>query len=513
MFVSKTVSAIFLTCAASSTVPLAAQTFEFSDVGSAEGLSVRVTGGGPGCAVGDYNGDGWPDVSICGSIDPRPQIFMNRGAALAAGAKGPHFVNVTSQVLPIDTVPSSLAMFADLDNDGDPDLLVVRRFQNPSTGEWDDRRTGLMAYENQGGYFVDMGTPPELGFALKKNGGLALADCDDDGDLDAVFVHSGPAVIGSSTGGPGFYIRNDGLDQLVDATADFGAALSGPRRYFSAVLADFNGDLKPDLHAACDGMIDFHCRRTAPGSFEDVSVAVGADNVGSDMGLAVGDIENDGDLDIFSTNIDRGILYVNDGQGNFTEEGFARGVGGWPMVPVGWGTAFVDFDHDRDQDLVFIAGQDPGLLFENDGTGHFTNATAGSNLDLLGHGLLPFDYDQDGDYDLLVWRSDMHHTRLYENRSSSLADRHWLVVRAVGQRSNADGVGVIVRVEAGGVEQTRAILCGYSFKAGPPLEAHFGLGDAATAQRVTITWPTGKTQVLDNVSADRKLVVHERGAQ
>ncbi len=490
----------------------AAQGMQFVDVATELGLSVQLSNGGPGCAVGDYDGDGWMDISVCGSSDPRPRIFRNRGAELAAGQGGPHFVEVTDQVLPPTTVPSSLAMFVDLDDDHDHDLLVVRRFMHPMTGQWDPDRTGLMVYENRGGVFVDLETPEELGFFPRRNGGLALADCDGDGDLDIVFTHSAPAVLGG--GSPGFYIRNDGIANLVDATAEFGAGLGMPRRYFSAVLADFNLDLKPDLHVACDGQPDFHCHQVAPGVYFDVTHMVGANNVGSDMGLAVGDIDNDGDLDIFSTNIDQGILYVNDGQGHFTEEGFARGVGSWPQTPIGWGTAFVDFDHDGDQDLVLVAAQHPGVLFENDGQGYFTNVTAGSGLDLLGHGLLSFDFDRDGDQDLLTWRSGNSPLRLWENRSSALEDRHWLIVRPIGRRSNADGVGVIVKVEAGGIEQTRVILAGYSFKAGPPMEAHFGLGTAAVAERVTVTWPTsGRTQVLEGVAADQELVVLERGAQ
>ena len=232
---------------------------------------------------------------------------------------------------------------------------------------------------------------------------------------------------------------------------------------------------------------------------------VGAGHVGSDMGLAIGDIENDGDFDIFSTNIMTHVMYVNDGTGHFTNEASQRGTNVIPLT--GWGTAFVDLDHDRDQDLVYIGTGQPGALFENDGSGHFSMVET-TSCRWEGHCLVPFDYDRDGDIDFLVLRNLHGRIGLLENRSRSAQDRHWLMVRLQGTVSNRDGVGAKVEVNAGGVKMIRPMINGYSFKAGPPVEAHFGLRQYDQVD-VKVTWPNGTVQVLQDVAADQELLIVE----
>jgi len=484
-----------------------AQRLRFSNVTTAAGLdAVNIQGGGPGMAVGDFDGDGWLDLTVSGSIDARPRLFWNNGERVTAGHPEPWFVEVSDH-LPSDRVPSSLAMFADLDNDFDLDLVVVERAYDANTDTWKNNWTGLACFENLNGSYRRLATDPTLGFAKKKNGGLALADCDLDGDLDMVFTHSSPGAL-NDPGAPAFYIRNDAMT-FVDDTASFGL---NKTRYFSAVLADFNGDMKPDLHCAVDFYKDIHQHWVGPGQYVNVNDQTGANNTGSDMGLAVGDIENDGDLDIYSTNIATGVLYVNDGVGNFTQEQGMRGVSAWPGFPIGWGTAFVDFDLDMDEDLVFVAGgSSPGLIYSNDGDGYFTDQTVGSGLYLKGHGLVPFDFDRDGDQDFIMWRTGNGRPRLYRNDTFGNKTRNWLVVRPVGNGTTTpvDGVGARVRVSAGGVTQTRHILAGYSFKSGPPMEAHFGLGSNGLVDRIEVTWPDGDTQVLTNVGANEVVRVNE----
>jgi len=496
------------------TKPAPAQNFQFYDVTAQAGLDYPLSSNGAaGIAVGDYNGDGWLDVSLAGGSDERPQIFRNNGLQNQINDRtdGPlrqWFTNVTPKVMPPNAEGSSLAMFCDLDNDGDHDLLSVRRYVDPTTGTWDDSVCGVTFFYNLEGRFRRGVVSPTLGKFTKPLGGLALADLDGDSDLDVIFTHSGGA--GLNTNAPGFYLRNDGLPNLVDATAQLAPSLSSPRRYFSVLLADFTGDLLPDLHSAIDFYPDFHCRNQGGGQLVDSSVAAGTLNTGSDMGLAIGDIDNDGDLDIYSTNINFGILYVNDGSGKFTEEADARGVGGWTVgFVVGWGTVFADLDLDMDLDLVVVGKNDPGFMWKNNGSGKFKPIAPGGDLDLYGFSMVPFDYDKDGDIDLLVADVGAQKTpHLFENRSPIAAGRHWIVIEPEGTTSNRDGVGAIVRVTAGGVTQTRPIVAGYSFKSGPPMNAHFGLADNTTCD-VEITWPTGAVQTLTGVAVDRYLQVVE----
>ena len=296
----------------------AGQDMEFVDVTAGSGLDFSLAPNAPGVAVGDYDRDGWPDVCITG-IGPRrgPRMYRNLGGV--RGPNGPWFADVTHTVMPDDVEPASVSIFGDLDNDGDLDLVSSRRFTSPSRPLGNPREVGIMYYENVGGRYVKGTSDPSLGWDPdSSHGGLTLGDVDVDGDLDIVFVHNGG---GNGIGGPGFYIRNDGIPNLVDATASFGANLDQVTRYFSVVLADFNGDLALDVHAAVDFFMDYHARNDGNGNFSFATQAANTTNLGADMGLAIGDMDNDGDLDIYSTNIGVGVLYVNDGNGNVRGRG------------------------------------------------------------------------------------------------------------------------------------------------------------------------------------------------
>jgi len=461
--------------------------FLFVDVSAQAGLDYELTPPRSGAAVGDFDLDGLPDVSFAGGVPFGPQLYRNNGDGT--------FSNVTSVALPTSLHDASHSLMADLDNDGDPDLIIARRYD----GNWRD--TGFYYYENIAGVFWPSAQAGEPARDPTSLGGLAVADLDNDGHLDVVFAHNGA---NGGVGGPGFLLRNDN-GAFSDATTLWGGGFNGIRRHWSAVAADFNGDGRVDVHAAVDFGADFQCRNVGYDGFSDVSASSGVTNVGSDMGLAIGDIENDGDLDIYSTNIYQGVLYRNNGQGQFEDRAAARGVAFF--VGTGWGATFSDLDHDRDEDLVCVTVGGAGELFENDGAGFFTTATGSSGLALSGQSLTPFDYDLDGDLDLLILDREGL-PRLYENRSA-LGGRHWLNLRLAGARSNRDSVGARVRVTAGGVTQTRVILGGYSFFAGPPMEAHFGLGDAAVAERVAVRWPSGARLALTNVAADQFLTLAE----
>ncbi len=480
----------------------------FTDVTLQRGLLLEMAPPAAGIAVGDIDNDGWLDVAVFGAASPGPRIFLNRGADVSMGVKTRWFEDVTDLVMPADASPSSAGTFADMDGDGDQDLIVVRRYYDPLSGDPDAFNTGLEFYENVGGRFELQTPDPFLGRAARRHGGLALADIDLDGDLDLVFVHNGsPETL---EGGPGTCARNDGFPRMVDVTAQFGADLGGHNRYFTAVLADFNGDMLPDLHVAVDFYPDFHCRNIGGGVFQDVSLSAGTTNKGADMGLAVVDFDNDGDLDIYSTNINYGVLYVNDGTGTFQDQAALHGVASWgPDLTIGWGTCFEDFDLDGDQDLAFVAiGDAFGHLYENDGKGFYTDVTIGSGLELRGFGLIPFDYDHDGDRDLLVSR--LGEIALYENNATDQTDRHWLVINLEGTQSNRDGIGARIELTTpDGAVQVRHILSGYSYQCGPPRNAHFGLGQNLRVEQLVVRWPNGKVTRRGPFVADRYLTLVE----
>jgi hypothetical protein len=460
----------------------------FVEVGAAAGLDYIQNDGRAALAVGDYNRDGWEDVLLCGASGGT-RLYRNNGNKT--------FTDVSATALPVDVLKGVMALFADLDNDGDDDIVFAREYQN-------DSNTGFYLYKNVGGVFVAGVVTPDLARDSTTVGGMAVGDADNDGDLDVVLAHYY---------GPQFYLRNDGIDNFVDATAAVGPEMSNIRGHFSVVMADFNRDGWLDMHTAVDANPDFHCRNDGAGGFSDVSVAAHTTQVGSDMGLAVGDIENDGDLDIYSTNINFAILYVNNGSDVFGSQANDRGVNSWGSgvdISIGWGTAFVDLDHDTDQDLMLVAtGVKPGGLFVNDGAGYFTLGTAGTGLFLAGAGLTPLDYDHDGDVDLLVTKPSGK-PRLFENVSPALTGRHWLHVEARGIVSNRDGVGAWIEAKVGATTMHRPILGGYSFVSGPPMDAHFGLGSASMIDELKITWPSGLVQTYTNVPTDQRILLLER---
>ncbi|MFT7677781.1 MAG: hypothetical protein ACI8QC_001766 [Planctomycetota bacterium] len=494
--------------------PLSAQ-FQFVEVTQERGLdAVLNSAPGPGTAVGDIDSDGWPDLVYFGLRNQRPVIYRNNGAAVQAGTSNRWFVDISRDVLQNICPPSSMGLLADVDNDGDPDLIFSRLHIDPATGEYTPNRTSMHYLENrvpQGGRFVDVGTnDPNAGYSETRTTGMTMADCDNDGDLDLVYLHNGGNA--ALIGGPGFYFRNEGGGQFSDQTALFGADLFENNRHFTPALVDFSGDMLPDLHVSIDFYQDKHCLNLGGGMFQDVSQAAGTTSTNADMGLAVGDIDNDGDMDMYSTNINIGVLYVNNGAGHFTDEAATRGVFSWgSSTTIGWGTAFGDLDMDRDQDLCFVAyGNAPGHIYENDGTGHFTDRTAlNPELFMRGHGLIPFDYDMDGDLDLLVMRSGPSTPSLYENQAEQ-SGQHWLQITLRGTTSNREGIGA--RIEAtfqDGLKQTQFVKAGTSFRSALPSKVHFGMGSHTEVRRLVVTWPSGQVTEMASVPADQHMLIVE----
>lgn len=495
--------------------PASAQGFDLVDVTDRVNLDISYGGAGRlGVAIGDYDGDSWQDIAFFGARDHSPVIYRNQGALIRQGQNVPWFVDVTDQVMPANDFPTALGAFADMDGDGDQDLVVARRGTNPSTGQVTHESGALAYYENRiatTGRFVMGQSPVRLAAQNSVASSLALTDCENDGDLDAFLTYS--IANQDLTTSRAFFVRNDGLPNLVDASDSFGTNLGTLRRALTAVFADFDGDMLPDLHCAVDFYSDFMAKSNGDGTFMDVTQIAGVTNTGSDMGLAVGDIDNDGDLDMYSTNINVGVLYMNDGQGHFTNEASQRGVlffsfGG--VTAIGWGTNFVDLDNDGDLDLTMVpTGPGGGHVWSNDGQGYFTLETPATGIDPRGYAIIDFDFDKDGDQDLLsLGNGAATRPRFYANTSSAL--NHWLAVELEGTTSNRDAIGAQVFVRTpDGKQQMRALMAGHSYRVGTPKTLHFGLGDQRVVSEIEIRWPNGQIDKRGPFVADRYIKVIE----
>ena len=483
---------------------------------------------GGGVAVRDVDGDGDLDVFLT-HFEARDRLYLNQG----------DFVFVESP-LPAYTEElfSNGAAFADIDEDGDPDLLV---------GTVGEPRYYLLVNDGAGGFTEEAvargvhQTETEGGFHSTMT--HCFGDLDQDGFLDLVTSEWRVPREGVTTTRNSVLI-NRGVDapgSFADATATWGVAMldvdgADPGAWgFTPTLIDADLDGRTDLLFAADfGASRLYWNEGA--TFVDGTDAAGVGGEENGMGSAVGDIDGDGDLDWFVSSIANpdcagceawgktgNRLYRNDGGRGFTDITDEAGVrdAGWA-----WGAAFFDFDHDGDLDLLVTNGmrsapdvtgfaRDRTVLWQNDGTGRFTDVSArfGLTHDGVGRAVAPFDADGDGDLDLLLTHS-LDAPIVFRNE---VADgRAWLEVAPVGRGggagSNRDGVGAVVRVvpEDGAPAMVRVAGNGCGFLTSTPGVPHFGLAARDTVARVEVTWPrTGATQVLTDVATRQRVVVME----
>jgi len=500
---------------------------------------------GNGAAVGDYDNDGDFDVYLLGQLGhpnilyrndrvatlasrrPRATTWSTSTGSPARARDALRFTDVTDDAGVGDTGMSRAAAFVDLDNDGWQDLVLV----NDSMEE-EGAPTSAIYRNNADGTFTDVTSGS--GFApwgLLK-GGLGVTDYDGDGLLDlyvTVWTAGGGAGVPIFPGHNRLY-RNDGGFRFTDVTVEAGLGII-ERDSFTPIFADFDRDGDPDLYVTVDHTWDLYYRNDG-GVFVDQALVVGATHNGNDMGAAPGDFDGDGDLDIFCTNItdpDNGFgtgqfntLLVNQfaqvGQVGFVDDAMTRGVADTRW---GWGAEFFDADDDGDLDLFAVNGYDefvlfhepdntnlvdiPADLFVNDGAGNLLRA-ANTGAETVGdsRAAIAFDFDRDGDRDLLV-TNVQGPAVLLDNRT---AGGHWLDVKLIGGGGvNRDAVGAIIEITAGGQEQFREIIGGGSYLSGRPFEAHFGLGAATTVDQIVVTWPGGAQTVLTGGAVDRRLVI------
>jgi hypothetical protein len=245
------------------------------------------------------------------------------------------------------------------------------------------------------------------------------------------------------------------------------------------------------------------------------------------MGTDMGDINGDGLLDIFVTNLDGQThsLYRNVGKGLFTDVTFQSGVGEATLPFVGFGAAFFDYDNDTDLDLAIANGdvldnvkrlrenssyQQLHLLLQNDGTGKFKSvgpiSGPGFAMKRASRGLAVGDLDNDGDLDIVITNVGQTPELLRNdggNRSNSL------LIRTLGTKSNRDGIGARLKLSIGNKTLVREVKAGSSYLSQSDLRVHFGLGEAPRADRLEIRWPSGVIDVMENIGANQILTVLE----
>jgi enediyne biosynthesis protein E4 len=282
----------------------------------------------------------------------------------------------------------------------------------------------------------------------------------------------------------------------------------------SVVAADFDNDGWPDIYVASDSTPSLYFRNLKNGQFAEEAlergVALNEDGrEQAGMGLGIGDFNLDGHLDIFKTHFadDSPVLYQNEGTGYFRDVTLSAGLAVETRF-VGWGTAMADFDNDGLPDLLAVTGnvypdlgdrvpgypyKTPRLLFRGLGGGKFEQISGEPEIDRpsSSRGMAAFDFDNDGDLDVVIWNRNEPLALLRNDLKSGTAT-NWIRFRGP--------VGTRVTAAYGGARQAQEILSQSSFYSAPGRTLHFGLGTARTAD-LTIRWPSGKTETRKAIPA------------
>jgi hypothetical protein len=455
-----------------------------------------------GCAVGDYDNDGWPDLLVTGW--GRLALFHNE----LAGKGGRHFVDVTAKAGLTDTLWSTSAAWGDLDGDGWADLYVCHyvnwSFQN---------HPRCAGYSSQ--IEVDVCPPKKfdaLPHVLYRNNG--------DGTFRDVSKEAGLRVPRTPEEYDQLdYLSKDAKERLkeTDRNREYGKGLG-------VVLIDVNGDRKPDFYVANDTVDNFlYLNQSTPGKirFEEVGLPCGVarDDKGvpdGSMGVDAGDYDGSGRASLWVTNYENEMhgLYRNqlndkEGRALFLFSTQASGIGAIGQVYVGFGTGFLDVDNRGWEDLIITNGhvirhptaaglrQKPVLL-RNQGNGRFVATTKQGGPYFhdghVGRGLAIGDLDNDGWPDLVVSHLNEPVALLRNEASAVTAPKHhWLGVELAGP-NNRDVAGAKLVAEVGGRRLTRFTKGGGSYLSAGDRRILLGLGTKERVERLTVTWPSGQQQ-------------------
>ena len=450
----------------------------FTNVSDFAGIDPGGLRGRRGVAFGDYNNDGWLD------------IYASNWNALYKNSKDGTFTDVTTET---QTWRGGEGVcWGDYDNDGDLDLYAT------------DWSSGDTLYRNEGdGTFADV--TDKAGLRDPRHGsGAAWADYDNDGDLDL--------YVSNMEGEANALYRNDGNDLFTDVTEKAGVGDMQSSR--SQAWADYDNDGDLDLYVANFGANRLYSNQ-GDGTFVDIAPILGITNEerGGGSGPAWGDYDNDGDLDLAISSGGTACLYRNDTiKGNtFTDVTDSSGVSSAGIG--GEGLAWGDYDNDGWLDL-YVTSLQGSALYHNNGDGTFTDMTisAGVNSGATSLGTAWGDYDNDGDLDLYVIRSDGSGGNpidvLYRNDIEN--DNYWLILELEGIKSNWSGIGARVKMIAGTLLQIREVSGGSGRASQDSLPVEFGLGGNAKADLIEIQWPSGQVDVFENVPGDQFITVKER---
>jgi hypothetical protein len=497
----------------------------------AEQLGSLLESAGAGCVWLDYNNDGKPDLYVVSGrplekemhpyplrkappVTPHNHLYRNDGNS--------KFTDVTEQAGVGGDGFGFGVVAADFDNDGNVDLLIteyghVALYRNKGDGTFDDvtAKAGLDV----------------KGWAIS----AAWLDYDRDGCIDLFvgrYVKFDPKYrsfyAADNYPGPLDYAAESNLlfhNTCHGAFTDVSekAGLSEFKgRAMGVTAADFDGDGYPDVYVANDKTESFLFRNKHDGTFEETAVDAGAafgqnGESTSAMGPVFFDMNNSGHADLWVTDSKYNRLLKNSGKLPFTDVTQQAGISQQTAQYVSWGTGAFDFDNDGRTDLMVFHG---GLIhlipqehsvFRNAGGGKFQDVSTAAGTFFatksVGRGACFADYDNDGKVDVYLVNLGGAGVLL---RNTSPSGGNWLTVKLAGTKSNRDGIGAKVEVDAGDLKQFAERTAGSGYLSQDDARLHFGLGAARKVDRIIVTWPGGTRQVMEGITANQVVTVTER---
>jgi enediyne biosynthesis protein E4 len=533
----------------------------FINVARESGLNVKTIFGGEhknkyllettGCGVAfyDYDNDGWPDIFLVNGSrlegfpagnGPTSHLFHNN--------RDGTFTDVTLKAGVAHSGWGQGVCIGDYDNDGWDDLFVTYYGKN------------VLYHNNGDGTFTDVSQKAGVaGKSTRWNTGCAFVDYDRDGHLDlfvanyidldlatAPLPESGPCLYKSVMvacgppglqGGKNILYHNNGDGTFTDVSEASGILRTNGTYGLGVLTADLNNDGWPDIYVANDSAPSALYQNKKNGKFEDIAIEAGC-ALSSDgkpqagMGIAAGDYDLDGNLDLVKTNFagDVPSLYHNQGGANFEDATFAAGLGTHTQY-LGWGCGFFDMDNDGWPDILICNGHvypeveqlksEAGyaqrkLLYQNLRNGRFADvslqAGPGISEPSPSRGAAFGDFDNDGDIDVVVNTVNDFPQLL---RCDSKSNNNWIKIRTVGTKSNRSGIGARLTCvthmpgESKPHRQIDEVRSGGGYFSQNDLRVHFGLGKAEKVDVLEIRWPSGQIDTLKDVKANQLIFVKE----
>lgn len=520
---------------------------KYTDITRQAGIDFRYTFGdttyanilessGSGITVFDYNNDGYMDIYMLngtylpGSSDPHGKVFANTPNSLYRNNGDGTFTEVAEEAGLADTHWSMAAGALDYDNDGDVDIFLLNYGPN-------------VFYMNNGdGTFTDVTDslglrgPDQLNGHTKWSVGVAFWDYDLDTDVDFMvgnFLAFDPEYVSPTTpdimphpseyeGQASLLYRQNDDGTFTEVTREAGLYYPDSK-CMGLTVFDYDDDGDLDLFQGNDHQKNFLFRNHGGGQFTEVAEASGV--AVNDQGIptgsmhgTIGDVDNDGYIDLLVGDLRYGALYRNLGNGIFEDITVESGVAGAFDGKGAWAAALFDFDNDGDLDIFSANGiaeeliLTKPLLLENNGDGYFAN-TGPSYSEYFktvrsGRGAAVLDVDNDGDLDIIVSHVDLKATAVLL-RNDGGNRNHWIGITLCGKHGPISALGAKVELHAGNRTQLRVNQWATSYLSSHDPRIHFGIGEQKNIRKLFVHWPDGTCGEFRDIPADQYITIHQ----